>query len=232
MVSKKRQYLIIIPALNEAKVIKQTLQDIRREVSKLSGNIDLLVINDGSRDNTGAIAGKYADFVLTHKNNCGLGAALSTGIEYAKRNSYDGAVTFDSDGQHDPADISSALKELEAGADVVIGSRFKGTHSNMPKSRRFVLAFGNLITYLFFGVKTSDSQSGFRALSKHAIKLISLTSNRMEVSSEFFGQVKLHKLGLVEIPIHIRYTKYSMSRGQSNTNGIKVLVRLLYQIIR
>lgn len=228
----KSKHLIIIPALNEATVIKQTLQDIRHVTNKLFGTIDLLVVNDGSRDDTQVIATKYADYVLTHRRNCGLGAALSTGIEFAKRHGYDGALTFDSDGQHDPADIGKALTELQHGADIVIGSRFLGTHSNMPRSRKSILAFGNLVTYLLFGVKTTDSQSGFRALSKHAINKIVLTSNRMEVSSEFFGQIKRHHLKLVEIPIHIRYTEYSMSRGQSNTNAIKVLVRLLYQIIR
>ena len=85
-----------------------------------------------------------------------------------------------------------------------------------------------LITFLFFGVWTTDSQSGFRALSRRAIDSIVIRSNRMEVSSEFFGEVKRLGLRLVEIPIHIRYTTYSLKKGQKNSSGLSVLLKLLY----
>lgn len=224
---------IIIPAYNEAKVIKETLLDIQKYLKKTrQNNTHLVVVDDGSTDNSGSIAQKYCDFLLTHKKNCGLGASLATGIEFAKRNNYDFCITFDSDGQHDPKDIGKALKKLKNSYDIVIGSRFIGSHSNMPKIRRKILFISNLVTFLFFGVWTTDSQSGFRGLSKKAIQQIRIKSNRMEVSSEFFGEIKRLKLKFTEIPIHVRYTKYSLSKGQKNTNSANVLLKLFYMLSR
>lgn len=221
---------VIVPAYNEAPVIARCLSDLRSILIQKKIRADLVVIDDGSSDGTGEASLTHADFLLTHKKNCGLGAALATGIEFARRNDYDYCVTFDSDGQHDANDIPKAISKLESGYDVVIGSRFIGTHSGMPRSRRLVLFIGNLVTFLFFGIWTSDSQSGFRGLSKRAIQLINLKSNRMEVSSEFFGEI--HRLGLkfTEIPIHIRYTPYSLKKGQKNSHSANVLLKLLYML--
>ena len=221
---------IIVPAFNEAAVIAQTLQDIRTVLRRDRINADLIVVDDGSSDGTGNVALAYADRLLKHKHNCGLGAALATGIEYIKRANYDACVTFDSDGQHDPRDIKKALLQLQSGTDVVIGSRFIGTHSGMPKLRRVILFLGNLVTFMFFGVWTTDSQSGFRGLSRRAITSLSIKSNRMEVSSEFFGEIHRLKLKFSEIPIHIRYTPYSLSKGQKNTASASVLLKLLYRM--
>lgn len=225
---KNNKQLIIIPAFNEASVLDETIKEIRKTYK----NADIVVVDDGSRDNTAKVALESADYLLTHRHNCGLGAALSTGIEFAKRRGYSACLTFDADGQHDPKDIASAFKAIESGSDVVIGSRFLGTHSNMPRFRRFILTLSNFTTFIFFGIWTSDSQSGFRGFSRRAIETIKLRTNRMEVSSEIFGQVKRHKLVFHELPIHIRYTDYSLSKGQSNSNGLKILIKLLYQIIR
>jgi len=222
--------LIIVPAYNESGIIAQTLSILRSTLKSKQISADILVVDDGSSDATGKLSLPLADYVLTHRKNCGLGAALATGIEFAKRQSYDYCVTFDSDGQHDAGDIGKALANLESGYDVVIGSRFIGTHSGMPRLRRVVLFLGNLVTFLFFGVWTTDSQSGFRGLSKLAIQSLNLQSNRMEVSSEFFGEI--HRLGLKfkEIPIHIRYTSYSLKKGQKNTASANVLLKLLYML--
>lgn len=222
--------LIIVPAYNESEVIATTLIDLKSTLSRAKIVADILVVDDGSSDGTGESAMKHCDYLLTHKQNCGLGAALGTGIEFAKRESYNYCVTFDSDGQHDGADIGKALAKLESGYDVVIGSRFIGSHSGMPRLRRIILFFGNLITFLFFGVWTTDSQSGFRGLSRRAIQSLSIKSNRMEVSSEFFGEIHRLKLKFCEIPIHIRYTPYSLSKGQKNTASASVLLKLLYML--
>lgn len=223
---------IIVPAFNEATVIASCLENLRTTLTKNKIKADLVVVDDGSSDNTGVKARAHTDYLLTHSRNCGLGAALATGIEFAKRQNYDYCVTFDSDGQHDPGDIGKALDQLKSGYDVVIGSRFIGTHSGMPPSRRIILFLGNLITFIFFGVWTSDSQSGFRGLSKRAIQSLNLRSNRMEVSSEFFGEI--HRLGLkfTEIPIHIKYTAYSLKKGQKNSQSARVLLKLLYMLTR
>lgn len=226
---KNSKLAIIVPAYNEAPVIASCLQDLRSVLNEQKISADIIIIDDGSSDGTGESALKHCNFLLTHKQNCGLGAALGTGIEFAKRYNYDYCITFDSDGQHDPSDIAKALSKLESGTDIVIGSRFIGTHSGMPKARRVVLFLGNLVTFMFFGVWTTDSQSGFRGLSHRAIHSLSLKSNRMEVSSEFFGEIHRLKLKFAEIPIHIRYTKYSLMKGQKNTASASVLLKLLYR---
>lgn len=220
---------IIVPAYNESSVIASCLKDLRSQLDKDHIVADIIVIDDGSSDDTSSVARPCCDYLLTHFQNCGLGAALSTGIEFCRRYGYDNLVTFDSDGQHDAHDIGKALSMLSKGHDVVIGSRFIGTHSGMPKLRRVVLMFGNLVTFLFFGVWSSDTQSGFRALGKRAIGSLNIKSNRMEVSSEFFGEI--HRLGLkfCEIPIHIRYTPYSLKKGQKNSQSASVLLKLLYR---
>lgn len=223
---------IIIPAYNESKVIEDTLFDIKQFCRNNNISIDLIVIDDGSTDSTGFLARKYADYLITHRRNCGLGASLATGIEFAKRSGYDSLVTFDSDGQHDPRDIKKALAKLQEGYDVIIGSRFVGTYTDMPKGRKTLLFLSNIITFLFFGVWTTDSQSGFRALSSRAINSLQINANRMEVSSEFFGEIKRLGLKFAEIPIHIRYTKYSLNKGQKNAHGMGVLVKLLYSVFR
>jgi len=224
------KHLIIVPAFNEAMIIAETLKDLRSNLIKSKISADILVVDDGSSDDTGSIATKFADFLLTHARNCGLGASLATGIEFAKRGNYDACVTFDSDGQHDASDIGKTIIKLNEGYDVVIGSRFIGTHTGMPYVRRIVLFFGNFITFLFFGVWTSDSQSGFRGLSRKAIQNIKIKSNRMEVSSEFFGEIHRLSLKMCEIPIHIRYTEYSLGKGQKNTASMGVLIKLLYKV--
>lgn len=222
--------LIIIPAFNEAPVIKETLKNLRSTLKRDKVDAEIMVVDDGSSDRTGQVSKPYVDYLLTHAHNCGLGASLATGLEFAKRGGYDYCVTFDSDGQHDAGDISKTLSKLESGYDVVIGSRFIGTHSGMPYVRRIILFFGNFITFMFFGVWTTDSQSGFRGLSKRAVQNIQIKSNRMEVSSEFFGEIHRLSLKMCEIPIHIRYTNYSLSKGQKNTASMGILIKLLYKV--
>lgn len=228
--NSQNKLLIIVPAYNEAKVIADTLKELRGTLSDSAIKADILVVDDGSTDGTGEAALPQCSYLLTHQQNCGLGAALGTGIEFARRRGYEYCVTFDSDGQHDGCDIGKALAKLERGHDVVIGSRFIGSHSGMPKLRRLILSLGNLITFIFFGIWTSDSQSGFRAFSRRAISSINIKSNRMEVSSEVFGEINRLGLKFCEIPIHIRYTDYSLSKGQTNLHGAGVLVKLLYKV--
>lgn len=223
---------IIIPAYNEGEVLGSTILSIRQVLKSLPIESLIIVVNDGSSDETGIVAKQYGDIVLTHRLNAGLGASLGTGIEYVKRHGFTSLITFDADGQHDPKDIVTAYQSLQSGNDVVIGSRFLGTHDQMPPLRRYVLYLSNLVTYLFFGVWTTDSQSGFRALGARAIRELHLVSNRMEVSSEFFAEIKRLKLRYSEIPIHVRYTPYSLSKGQANTAGFGVLLKLFYLLGR
>lgn len=225
--------LIIIPAYNEAPVISTTIAKVKKVIKESKKSFDILVIDDGSNDNTYAKAKQMEALVARHKINRGLGGALGTGLLYAKKQNYDLAVTIDADGQHNPQDIDKVILPIETKkADLVIGSRTKSKLGQMPIDRRIINLLGNLVTWLLFGVWTSDSQSGFRSFSKKAISCIEIKTERMEVSSEIFCEVKKNNLKITEAPIQVIYTEYSRSKGQDNLNAFNVLYKLLLRIAR
>ncbi len=224
--------LVIVPAFNEGRVIYDTLISLKKSL-KTKGKFSILVIDDGSSDNTLFQAKKARVKVLRHRMNRGLGGALGTGLEYAKRNNYDLAVTFDADGQHHPKDLLKLIKPIEnRKADICIGTRTLSKQGQMPVDRKIINWLSNFATYLLFGIWTSDSQSGFRAFSKKALNLIQIKTERMEVSSEIFSEIKRHKLKFKEIPITVIYTDYSRSKGQANLNAFNVLYKLLLRLAR
>jgi len=225
------KYLVIVPAYNESQVIFRTLTNLKQTLKK-SPKFDIVVVDDGSTDSTYKEAKKAKVTVLQHKLNRGLGGALSTGLEYAKRNHYNLAITFDADGQHDPKDIIRAIRPIEKNqADVVIGTRTRGK-GHMPIDRSILNWSSNIFTWVLFGVWTTDSQSGFRAFSKNALQLIQIKTQQMEVSSEFFAEIKRNNLRLIEVPIKVIYTKYSRAKGQTNMNALNVFVKLLLRLAR
>jgi len=231
-----KRLTLILPALNEAEVLADVLARLKTALKRLPVDTELVVVNDGSRDETAAIAVKTGATVLTHLINRGLGAALGTGLAYAKENRADFAITFDSDGQHDPQDIAKVLRPLVNGrADVVIGSRSLSREGKMPFLRRINnLAFNlfNFLTWIFFGKTTSDSLSGFRGFNRRAIKYIRLKTERMEVSNEFFAEIKRHNLKLAEVPIRVIYTPYSMKKGVKPGNVFAIIFRLVLRLLR
>ena len=142
---------------------------------------------------------------------------------------------MDSDGQHNPKDIEKLIKPiLENKADVVLGSRMLG-EKGMPFSRILMNKIGNGVTYLFFGIWVSDSQSGFRAYSKKTLDSVYTYMDRYEFESEMLGQIKAAKLKVKEVPIKVIYTEYSLNKykhdaaftAQGLLNGIKMVIRLI-----
>ncbi|MEA3355700.1 MAG: glycosyltransferase family 2 protein, partial [Patescibacteria group bacterium] len=184
-------------------------------------------------DETGRIAKKKGVIVLRHVINRGLGGALATGLEYAKVNQADIAVTMDSDGQHDPNNIKTILKPLlKNKADIVIGSRMLESNNSMPLYRKIFNQISNLITKALFGIYSTDSLSGFRGFGKKAINKIKLKTERMEVSNELFAEIKKHKLKYTEIPIKVIYTEYSIKKGQKPSNAFAIIFKLLLRLFR
>ncbi len=213
---------IVVPAYNEEKVIGSVLKAIKK-----NGYRDIIVVDDASSDRTAEIATGLGAEVVSHPINRGLGGALGTGFAAALENEPGIVVTMDADGQHDPADISRLVKPIAQGrADVVIGSRLIRPRG-MPLHRR-IGNFGlNLITYMLFGVWTTDSQSGMRAFSADALRKITLRTNRMEVSSEIIREIGRNRLRFCEVPIKPIYTEYSRKHGQSSLNAFRIVAKLV-----
>jgi len=218
--------LIIVPAYNEEKTIGVILGNLKAlkigEIKK-----EIVVVNDGSGDQTAKIAAKQNITLLNHVLNRGLGGALQTGFAYAKSRDADFVVTIDSDGQHDPKDIKKLLSPLlEGRADAVIGSRML-EGGKMPIDRRIINYLANLVTYLLWSVWITDTQSGLRAFTINAARKIDIKTNRMEVSSEFAKEIARNHFRVAEVPIRAIYTDYSRQKGQKNANAFNILVKLL-----
>ncbi|MBT4835362.1 glycosyltransferase family 2 protein [Candidatus Woesearchaeota archaeon] len=216
--------LIILPAYNEGKIITKVINQIKKV-----GFQDILIIDDGSTDETVKSAKKAGARVLGHIINRGAGAATSTGLTYAKINNYDYAIFMDSDGQHNPKDIKKLLNYADK-YDVVIGSRMIGNLENMPIQRRIANFIGSLITKLFFGLFVRDSQSGFKIFNKNAIRKINVTFDRYEFCSEIIGEIHNKKLSFKEVPIEVIYSTHSLEKkhsGQSIKNGIKMIIKFI-----
>ncbi len=226
-----KKLLIILPAFNEEKVIGGVLDDLK-EVLKNLKEFDprIVVVDDASDDKTREVVRQKGIKVLCHVINRGLGGALGTGLAYARRQEADITITMDSDGQHNPKDLKKMLKPLiKKESDVVIGKR---DVQKMPWDRRLMTFLSSLITFLFFGIYSHDTQSGFRAFNKKALNKIRIKTQRMEVSSEFFREIKKNSLKFTEIPIEVIYTSYSRSKGQKNLNSFEILLKLVLRFFR
>lgn len=218
----KNNISIIIPAYNEEKSLGKVISDLKKH-----GYPKIIVVDDGSKDRTYEIAKKAKVDVYRHFLNRGLGGALGTGIEAAIRKKAEYMVTFDADGQHDPKDIARVVKPLASGnADAVVGSRLINPEG-MPLIRRIGNLGLNVITWALFGVWTTDSQSGLRAFTLKAAKRLQIKTNRMEVSSEIIKEIGRNRLKFAEVPIKAIYTDYSLEKGQSAWNGIRILLKLI-----
>jgi len=213
---------IVIPAYNEEKTIGQVIRGLKKQYLK-----NIIVVNDGSHDETAKIAERAGAKVYTHIINRGLGGALGTGIAAALRNNAEIIATCDADGQHNPSDVKRAIDFLrENSLDVVIGSRLINSEG-MPVSRRFGNRAFNLVTFLLFGLYSTDTQSGLRVFSRKAAEKISIKTNKMEVSSEIIKEISRNNLKLGEIPIKAIYTDYSLQKGQKSLNGFNILYKLI-----
>ncbi len=218
--------IAVIPAYNEEGRVADV---IRRSLSFVD---TVVVVDDGSCDQTSARARDAGARVVQHPLNRGLGASLGTGIEGARKLGASIVVTLDADGQHLPEEIPLLVEAIQRGSDAVIGSRMLTYEGNMPRMRKLYQRIGNLMTYMLFGKHVTDSQSGFRAFSKDALKKIKIRTDRMEVSSEIVSEIHRHNLVYSEVPITAVYTDYSLSKGQSLHVGIKTALKLLLHRIR
>lgn len=195
-----------IPCFNTESFISDVVSRARKYVDQV------IVINDGSHDGTAKAAEAVGALVVNHNRNRGYGEAVKACFEAAKANSADILVTLDGDGQHNPDEIPKVVALiLNDDADIVIGSRFLGNQTNMPRYRRLGI---KLITFLFnfsSKVKVQDAQSGFRAYSKQALNTISATEAGMSISVETLIRARADGLKIREVATSCQYHPSSSS---------------------
>jgi polyprenyl-phospho-N-acetylgalactosaminyl synthase len=227
LMKAQHKIFFVIPAFNEGKKIAAVVKDLQK-----AGYKNIVVIDDGSADNTYEVCSKLKVHLLKHVINRGQGAALKTGIDYALLHGADIIVTFDSDGQHRVEDVPAMTNPIIDGkAEVTLGSRFlRKTH--MPFSRRVLLKGSVLVQWIFYGVKLSDAHNGLRALHKSAAEKIKIRSDRMEHASEIVEEIISKKIKYIEVPVIIKYTDYSQAKGHGSFIGaVKVLIRMILRRI-
>ncbi|MEK7125694.1 MAG: glycosyltransferase family 2 protein [Patescibacteria group bacterium] len=236
--------IVIIPAYNEAKKIFNVVRGL------VDVGYEVVVADDGSRDNTAMEAERAGAKVLRHIINRGYGAALATGNDYAVKNNYDMAVHFDADGQHDVEDIKKLIQPIiENQADVVLGSRFisdpnttnyippslklwragRMTRMGLPFIRKILLKAAVLFTWFVSGVKLTDAHNGLRALSRQALTKIDCRQDGMSYASEIIDQIGEHKLRYQEVGVAIKYTDYSLAKGENNIKKVLLGLRFIWE---
>ncbi len=218
---ENRSVWVVIAAYNEAQVISTVVRDVVRHSHRV------VVVNDGSADRTADMAAIAGACVLGHPVNLGQGAALQTGIKFALQRGADFIVTFDADGQHRASDIERLVDALETRqADFALGSRFLGTASRMPRSRRLLLKAATWFTRVTTGLHVTDTHNGLRAMTRRGARHIALRQNRMAHASELLDQIARSGLRFVEVPVTIDYSRYSMQKGQRLADSLTILVDL------
>lgn len=213
---------IVIGAYNEEFSIGNVVNDLK------SIGYSVVVVDDGSSDQTFVTALRAGSDVVIHPFNLGQGAALQTGIEYALRRGANFVVTFDADGQHAPTDIMKMLGVLEATkSDIVCGSRFLGAAKNIPSSRtallKLAVLFGNVTT----GMKMTDAHNGLRVMTADCARRVRISQNRMAHASEIISIISSLRLKYSEAPVTINYTSYSLEKGQKISDALIILADLL-----
>lgn len=217
---------VVIPVYNEARILRETVTPL------FEAGYTVVVVDDGSTDTSAQSLDGLAVTVLRHPVNLGQGAALETGMAYARQNGAEAVVHFDADGQHSWEQIPNFVAPIFRGeADVVLGSRFlrKEDAARTPAFRRVVLRAGIVVSGLFTGVWLTDTHNGFRALSRKALNAVQLRENGFAHATEILALIRRNKLRYVEMPTAISYSAYSRTKGQSFWNSFNIVIDLLME---
>ena len=211
---------IVIPAFNEAGVIGEVVADVRSVFDHV------VCVDDGSSDDTGEIALRAGAHLVRHPVNLGQGAAIQTGVEYARRQP--GAqvfVTFDGDGQHRVKDVVAMVDRLTTGeADVVIGTRFgRAALSKPPLLKRIVLQTAAWLSPRGRRLGLTDTNNGLRVFNRTVADGLDITMSGMSHASQFVVLVDENHWRVAEEPVEVLYTDYSKAKGQPLLNGVNII---------
>jgi polyprenyl-phospho-N-acetylgalactosaminyl synthase len=215
-----RDVWIVVPAFNEAGVISDVVADIRSVFD------NVVCVDDGSRDDTAERAWRAGAYVVRHPVNLGQGAAIQTGVEFARRQP--GAAvfaTFDADGQHRVLDVVRMIDRLCRGdVDIVVGTRFSGSvPKGMPLQKRLALPVIAKLSRTSRKLGLTDAHNGLRVFNRTVADGLNLTMSGMAHASEIVVLIIENGWRVAEEPVEILYTDYSMSKGQPLVNGVNII---------
>lgn len=224
---------VIIPLFNEEKNIESLVREIAEVHRKIDFN--LVLINDGSYDKTGEFINNLSrdfNFIesIHHDQNRGWAGALKTGIEYSLAHGADIIMTMDGDFTHDPKYIPYFIKEIENGADIVVGSRFVlgGGMVGIPRERIWLSSLSNLIFRLTLNLGVKDLTSGYRAHLADVLRNMTIESEGFQINLEMILKVKKQGCKIIEIPIKI----YPRKAGTSSRKILKEIPKYLAYILK
>lgn len=216
---------LVIPVYNEAQVIRDVVTHARQTFP------NIVCVDDGSSDDSAVEIRAAGVHLVRHPVNLGQGAAIQTGVEYAR--AQPGArffVTFDADGQHQVDDVSAMIARLRTEpVDIIVGTRFaEGRSESVPPLRRIALR-----TIVFLSPRTrrlglTDAHNGLRAFNKTVADQLDLLMSGMSHASEFVALIDHHHWRVAEQPVTILYTEYSRAKGQSLINGVNIVADGLF----
>lgn len=215
-----RDVWVIVPAFNEASVIADVLADVRTVFP------NVVCVDDGSTDDTADTARRAGAHLVRHPVNLGQGAAIQTGVEYAR--SRPGAavfVTFDADGQHRVKDVLTMIDRLTAeDVDLIVGTRFAGgAVSHTPPIKRIVLRAAAFLSPRGRALGLTDAHNGLRVFNKRVADELDITMNGMSHASEIIALAGENRWRVTEEPVEILYTDYSKAKGQPLINGVNIV---------
>lgn len=214
-----RTVWIIVPAFNEAGVIGDVVADLRSVFP------NVVCVDDGSGDDTGDVALRAGAHLVRHPVNLGQGAAIQTGVEYARRQPEAQVfATFDADGQHRVRDLVTMIDRLGAGdVDVVIGTRFGPGVSRPPLLKRVVLQTAARLSPRGRRLGLTDTNNGLRVFNKTVADGLDITLSGMSHAGEFIMLIAENGWRVAEEPVEVLYTEYSQSKGQPLVNGVNII---------
>ena len=212
---------VLIPVHNEEKALPALIGSIKEK------KLDVIVVNDGSRDASGQKAMDKGAYVIHHPLKQGKGASLKEGFQFILNKGYDGVVTMDGDGQHDPRDLDSFLAALkDHDADIIVGNRMTDT-KGMPFIRYLTNKFMSFLISCACAQPIADTQCGFRYISSRALKEIHLETSGFEIETEMLMKASRKKMKIISIPVKTIYRN-----EESKVHPFKDTVRFFKYFIR
>jgi glycosyltransferase involved in cell wall biosynthesis len=214
---------VVMPVYNEATVVRGVIEDL------VGRGLTVIAVDDGSSDSSAAEIDAAGAIRVSHPINLGQGGALQTGVEAALR--FTGAkyvATFDADGQHQSADLVGMISKAEEGGyDVVLGSRFLDSKTEMSGLRRLILKTATKVFNRGSAHKLTDAHNGLRLVTRDVAARINLVFAGMAHASELEQELTQSIYRVAEYPVHVLYTEYSRSKGQPLLNSVNILGDIL-----